>query len=325
MPSIHDLLPIPHDMQTPNAYDVFGLQHGDQDMQRITDRVRLVIDRLKSVKEQTDPSLWQQAAKLVDQARQILADPKRKAALDAKLQTANTATSPMVATEHDDPLAGLLPSGNPLAPVASADDESDDDSSAQATLPPGMFGTPAATKVQQVTDTVPTIVQAPSETTSRSRRKRSSANHWAVALTTLALLGLVVSLGYFAFVWQGKIEISKAGDTITVSAEPPAADSTSENQTPLPESTIVDQQTDQDQVAVKTEPTALAEGVETRTADRVVPQAEFKDIEPDPEPPRSIGSFETRSAATASRDCQGEATDQRRELGTNEECCRIFD
>jgi hypothetical protein len=201
MSSIHDLLPIPTGMQTPNAYHVFGLESGEQDMDKITAKVVAVIEQLKLVKEQSDPGLWQQAAKMVDQSRKILADPKRKSALDATLpQVSNQTVPKQLPNSSGDPLAGLLPSGDPL--LLSGD----------RLL---LSGAPLfpVTKIQQEMRTVDRSSKR------RQSRRRTSTGNWILGLMILALVAVVCLLGYFVFLRQGKIEIVKTGDKITISTE----------------------------------------------------------------------------------------------------------
>lgn len=198
MSSIHDLLPIPPGLQTPNAYHVFGLESGEQDMDKITAKVVSVIEQLKLVKAQSDPGLWQQAAKMVDQSRKILADPKRKSALDATLPQVSNQTAPeRLPNASGDPLAGLLPSGDPLS-LSGA--------------PLSLSGAP----LLPVT-TIPPEMRTGDR--SIKRRQRSSSGNWILGLMTLALVAVICLLGYFVFFQHGKIEIVKTGDKITISTE----------------------------------------------------------------------------------------------------------
>ncbi len=117
--NIYDLLPIPEGVKEPHAYQVFGIEDGEQDLTIISDKIREVVGNLKRQKEGTNAKLWTQAAKLAQQARLTLANPKTKAKLDARFgiiadEPADTASS--------DPLASILPSADPLAGMLPAAD-----------------------------------------------------------------------------------------------------------------------------------------------------------------------------------------------------------
>ena len=81
---ISDLLPIPEGTKKPHAYQVFGLEGGEQDGEKIKAAVQAVYDQLRIAKDNTDPKLWRTAAKVVEKARAILSDPQKRAALDAR-------------------------------------------------------------------------------------------------------------------------------------------------------------------------------------------------------------------------------------------------
>lgn len=229
--SVFDLLPIPSGIEQPTAYDVFGLVRGEPDLQKITSAVTATIDQLKLIKDQTDPKTWQQAARMVDQARQILADPLRKAALDAKLTMGRSHRSsdddPSIQSSNPiaDPLSGLLPAGNPLLPVSPAAPESD---SISVDLPAGLFGTPAqaidTTNRIPTADTPDPIVSVPllepvarSKKSSRPRRRSKSVGSWVVGLSATGLVITTASLAYFVFYGPGTVQIVTSNDRIVVS------------------------------------------------------------------------------------------------------------
>ncbi|MGI9470956.1 MAG: hypothetical protein ACR2NZ_05465, partial [Rubripirellula sp.] len=116
---ISDLLPISESTGNPHAYQVFGLEDGEQDNATISKAIQSVVAKLKAVKADTDPKLWAKAAKLVQQSRVTLANAESKAQLDARFGIiAVTDESPASA----DPLASVLPSSDPLANILPAED-----------------------------------------------------------------------------------------------------------------------------------------------------------------------------------------------------------
>ncbi len=120
---ISDLLPIPEGAKTPHAYQIFGLEGGEQDGGKIKAAVQDVYRRLKETKASADPEIWRKAAKLVEKARSILSDPDKRAALDARfgvIQFDDSADDH--ALQSDDPLAGILPSTDPLAGTSAIND-----------------------------------------------------------------------------------------------------------------------------------------------------------------------------------------------------------
>ncbi|MCP4776985.1 MAG: hypothetical protein GY880_22415, partial [Planctomycetaceae bacterium] len=117
--NIYDLLPVPEGVKEPHAYQVFGIEDGEQDLAIISEKIREVVGNLKQQKEGTNPKLWTQAAKLAQQARLTLANPKTKAKLDARFGI--IADEPVNAAGVD-PLASILPSADPLAGMLPAAD-----------------------------------------------------------------------------------------------------------------------------------------------------------------------------------------------------------
>jgi hypothetical protein len=172
--------------------------------------------------------LWQQAAQLVDQARQVLADPKRKAALDAKLRSVPVAE--LAAKESNngvtDPLAGLLPTGDPLRPISVSGQESEPDS---IDMPPGLFGTPAERNdgpAPVAHASAPLVKPEVRPTRRRRSRKKSKSSTWILGLLVIGLLGTTGLLGYFVFYGPGTVEIVKSGNKITISTEPESGSTT---------------------------------------------------------------------------------------------------
>ena len=80
---VSDLLPISDDDKHPHAYQVFGLEGGEQDHRKIKAAISATVKKLKEQKSDADPKVWKQAAKLVQQAEVILSDPQKRVELDA--------------------------------------------------------------------------------------------------------------------------------------------------------------------------------------------------------------------------------------------------
>lgn len=154
--SLHELLPLDPAIKKPNAYQIFGLD-GEETDHEIVLAVRTTCERLKERQSNCEPKTWQQAARLVTAARQVLEDPQQRAQLDRKLAaerptpTNETPTATDSAMESADPLAGLLPNSNPLQ---------QSDSSTSATVTSGTTKSTAASVLG--------LVASPSETASES-------------------------------------------------------------------------------------------------------------------------------------------------------------
>ncbi|MEO1614289.1 MAG: hypothetical protein AAFV88_00480 [Planctomycetota bacterium] len=113
--TLHDLLPLDPAEKKPNAYQVFGLQGSEPDNE-IQATIRDTCDSLKKRREISPPNTWQQAARMVTAARAVLEDSQQKAKLDRKLAQASSPSNDILQSDASaDPLAGLLPGGNPLA------------------------------------------------------------------------------------------------------------------------------------------------------------------------------------------------------------------
>ena len=166
---LSDLLPIDPSVAKPNAYQVFGLNGGEQDAATVTAAMQRVYEGLKDSKATADPTVWKQAAKLAEAARKLLEDPERRCALDVTLgvsavgslhfgvpqpETKSPGSESAVpngavpngagANEHD-PLAGLLPTSDPFSHAASGSaSESVATSNASSVLGVPSMGTPAS-------------------------------------------------------------------------------------------------------------------------------------------------------------------------------------
>lgn len=124
---LSDLLPIPEGVIKPNAYDVFGIPYELHDEQEIQSRIRKTISNLKSQKGSADPKRWKAAARLAADAKQLLNDPAQKERLSQQLTSmvgspeaksnagkGAASLSQDRSPSHGDPLAGLLPTADPL-------------------------------------------------------------------------------------------------------------------------------------------------------------------------------------------------------------------
>jgi hypothetical protein len=190
------LLPIPPGTDKPTPYEVFGLAAGIADQQRINAAVTQTIRQLKSQQAESDPAAWQQAARMVQQARGILNDPVLKAALDAEMNAVS------------DPLAGLLPSGDPCAPAEIA--------IAAAALGQEQSGAaqPKSTAVPRIDPLAdPTKLRS---TVRRRRRPQSSLRRWLLGLLTGGLLAASASVAYVVLIKPGS----------NISQQPPIAQTT---------------------------------------------------------------------------------------------------
>ena len=231
---ISDLLPIPPGVSKPHAYQVFGLEAGEQDAELIRSTIRGVIRRLKSEKASTDPELWKRAAKLAQQADRILGDSEQKAALDARfgvviIPAAAPAADPLASLlPAADPLAAMLPAADPLVAAAVPADNAPAATGSAATpsasMPPGVFGTPAAEpEIVAVVPAAPVKVQRAKP----YRRKKSWVG--AVLLTgfVMSMLGLIGGLVYLLALGPGAIAISSGDGRVTISTglEPAVTDS----------------------------------------------------------------------------------------------------
>jgi hypothetical protein len=258
---ITDLLPIPAGTRQPHAYQIFGLEDGEQDLAKISAAVNATIARLKSVKSTTDPKLWGKAAKLVQHARAMLADPEKKAHLDARFGIISIArdddqpaqgdsqgpeaTDPLAGVlPSADPLAGVLPSSNPLAPAHTHN------TLAPVPLPPTHLppvpqvtpeAGPTADMIPQSIFGIPThpsayagrapatASAAPVQVVVRAprtrRRKKSLLGIFMFATFAMAMFGLVGLLAYFLLFGPGQVAITSNDGKISISTQPTQDDS----------------------------------------------------------------------------------------------------
>lgn len=268
--TIHQLLPIPEGTKQPHAYQVFGLEVGESDPEVIKQAVKETVQRLKDSKASTDSKTWALAAKLVQQAKQVLSDPELKSQLDARFGIVDIPTAPAepagpvappppappskdplsAVLPTSDPLAAVLPPSNPLASNAPAQSPTGAPPSAVAepptAMPPGVFGTPQqeapviATEVASPTGTGPAeamssvVVKQP--TRQSSRRRTSPLGVLMFFFFAVCMMGLI---GVMAFVLLrgGTVAVTQSNDGVAISvgqnapeAVAPDADQTNDAQ-----------------------------------------------------------------------------------------------
>ena len=188
---LSDLLPIRASDIDPNAYRVFGLNAGERDFAKVQAAMQEVYARLKDAKPTAEPEIWKQALKMAEAARKLLSDPERRCALDASLEASGLIDlpAPSVGPGDSDPLAGLLPSTNPVASTAPGSPVT---STASAVLGMSPMGTPPAASAVLGTpppgtttnpNPAPTIDQLPSPGQSPivqpAAKNESGAINWA--------------------------------------------------------------------------------------------------------------------------------------------------
>ncbi len=233
---LSDLLPIDDANASPHAYEIFSLEAGEQDSAKIGKAVQATVDRLRSIKPDSEPAVWQKAAKLVQAARVTLADPEKKSALDARFGIISFDESPgETPARKSDPLAGMLPPINPMAPAAPVTPANlvapSSPISAPNSIPAGMFGTAEATTTPVQPSATPSTPAAPAPLIRNTRpvqmrRRRGLMGSLMMATFMLGMVALIGALIYFLLFGPGAIAItSKDGEFIISTG--PAPDSQS--------------------------------------------------------------------------------------------------
>lgn len=233
--TIHDLLPIEPGNSSPNAYEVFGLSVGEPDMAVVSAAVQDTVNRLRAVKSATDPQVWQLAAKVVQAARVKLADPKQKAELDAQfgivqMPAAAPTGLPTPTPAKVDPLAGMLPPTNPLAPVQAP-------VTAPVVTTP-VIPTPVILAPVMPADVVPARVVPAASTTApiqpaapvirknrppTVRRRRPIVGTLMMTTFMLGTMALIGALIYFLLYGPGTLAITSQDGSLTIKTGPPVA------------------------------------------------------------------------------------------------------
>ncbi|TWU58026.1 hypothetical protein [Rubripirellula reticaptiva] len=237
---LSELLPIDDANSAPHAYQIFGLEDGEQDIARITKSVQATVARLRSVKADSAPAVWKKAAQLVQAARVTLADPAKKAELDARFgifaidETPPTAKAPAANSPSKvDPLAGFLPPSNPVAPIAPV----------APTTPvtpsiPAVSGIPAGIVVPNTASPIaPSSPAAPVLRNVRpvkTRRRGSKLGTLMMATFILSMLGAIGALSYFLFFGPGTLAITSKDGSLTISTSPGANTGSSTVAQPFP-------------------------------------------------------------------------------------------
>ncbi|WP_372721137.1 hypothetical protein [Novipirellula sp.] len=253
---ISDLLPVAAETKNPHPYQVFGLTGGEQDSQVIVAAIKKTIQKLQSAKANADPAVWRQAAKWVQQSRDILLDPAKKKALDVRFGVIDFAVAdapqntvapasapaavpppPGVSTNPDplagllpktDPLAAVLPQGNPLAPQMPPSPQTP---AAPATAPQ-IAAAPIPAVSAPASDTpMPTFAEAPASATAAApiaikkkkptKRRRRSMAGWLVFIgCAAAILAMVGALVWVVMTKPGSIAITAKDGSFTLSTTP---------------------------------------------------------------------------------------------------------
>ena len=246
--NIYDLLPIPEEVKNPHPYQVFGIEDGEQDLAVISEKIREVVGNLKQVKDSTDPKLWTKAAKLAQQARLTLANPKTKAKLDARFgiiaedSVEQVSADPLASIlPASDPLAGLLPTADPLGgsdplaailpsePAPSEPIAATADSSQATSMPAGIFGTPEQATLenpesasgQNSTEDIQILVPdarpgAPTVTRNPHRRQQSILGVMMFGTFSLGMVTIIGILIWF-MVFRGEVAITQTDGSLTIS------------------------------------------------------------------------------------------------------------
>ncbi|MGB7326239.1 MAG: hypothetical protein WBD31_15300 [Rubripirellula sp.] len=255
---LSELLPIDDANSSPHAYQIFGLEDGEQDIAQITKAVQATVARLRSVKADSAPAVWKKAAQLVQAARVTLADPAKKADLDARFgifaideatpaaKNPTTKTPPGSSPTKVDPLAGFLPPSNPVAPAtpaapatsvapATPSDQSTPSNPVVPATPAGIVvPNTASPTITSVVPTPQSTVASPTGSASpaapmlrnvrpvKTRRRGSKLGTLMMATFILGMLAAIGSLSYFLFFGPGTLAITSKDGSLTISTSPDA-------------------------------------------------------------------------------------------------------
>ncbi|MEM9589084.1 MAG: hypothetical protein AAGA03_17515 [Planctomycetota bacterium] len=166
----------------PTPYEVFGLDAGETDESTIQSAISLTTARVNRSKGTVEAEVWRQAAVLIKSSHAVLSHPQRKHQLDTQIQVSGDASS------ASDPLKGILPSADPLAPYVEtrsgakpAPKVAASESARSSSMPAGIFGTSSTAPEHEVdaepgsADAIPAIAApvSPSSDASESARGES--------------------------------------------------------------------------------------------------------------------------------------------------------
>ncbi|MEM1224885.1 MAG: hypothetical protein AAGJ40_04275 [Planctomycetota bacterium] len=242
-PTIQQLLGLPADVTQPHAYQVFGLQPGENDPAVLKAAIKARIASLKQAKSTADPAVWKKAAGVVQSAQGILHDASAKAELDARFGI----VAPPAKAAADDPLAGLLPTA-PTSSVSTSHPETV--SSRENTVQPAVAPTtPPAVPISQSQDATPihaVPLHAPTAVVPSTsfepatehslaptaapviasrrpiRRRRSWGGLVFGSAFLVGLFAIVGSIAYFAFWGPGQLRIVRGNGQVTIQTGPAA-------------------------------------------------------------------------------------------------------
>ena len=247
---VSELLPIPNGVKNPHAYQVFGLEGGEQNKAKIKAAIAATVARLKEQKGKADPAIWKSAVKLVEQAQAILVDPKKRRELDAQFGVVAVSEKASDAADEAaapfDPLAGVLPAADPLATVDSAKALTKDDGAPGIVPAPdrpadnvpspkpivpasgeesdavGQILTPASISGGSTSTGSATVsADASAPVTIKNvapRYKRRAKKNWFLVLFMLGMFAAIGLLAYFVFFGPGELAITKSNDGIKIRA-----------------------------------------------------------------------------------------------------------
>ena len=207
---VSELLPIPDGVRQPHAYQVFGLEAGKVDDEGIDVAIQATIERLKRHKESADPEVWKTAARLVRQAESILRDSEKRNELDAQFGIVKIPAEPNVPVESApfDPLAGVLPSADPLADAPPQTSQE---------VPPAPVAPVASVVTAPAAPFTPSRPEIVAVKSTTPRRRRRSSSSWFLGLMTLGLFAIIGILAYFVFYGPGELAITRTDGSLTIS------------------------------------------------------------------------------------------------------------
>ena len=206
--SLQELLSLPPGTRQPHAYQVLGLEEGEQDLERIEDAVQAAAVKLKSCRGEIDERVWRKAARLVQQSRGVLKNPRTKAELDARFGIVTA-----------DPLEGLLPAADPLAAGVTGTAATHPGSAAIA-VPDRFLSSIAPSSIAPAPRIVAASVVSPRSIVaappSRRRPKTSTIVNGGLLLFGFGTLALISGLVYFMLFGPGQLEIAKGDGQLTI-------------------------------------------------------------------------------------------------------------
>lgn len=215
-PSIHELLGLSNEITQPNAYQVLGLTLGESDQQVIDAAIEKRVRSLRKAKPSAPPAVWAKAARAIQTAQRVLADPEKKAELDAQYGIVHESQS----AEPVDPLAALLPGTGVSSPSLGGIPPSGDGPgpAAHATPVPDPRVTEPPAQPLQANPAQP--IPASSAPRVRHRPVRQRQSSWGglliSSISVLLLAAIAGGLG-FVFLKGGGVKLVKNKDGFQIS------------------------------------------------------------------------------------------------------------